>query len=926
MPIIDFFIPGCLKKEAGWRLAVFVCALLMSSCHPGKTTITIGFSQCTGEDGWRRSQLEEMKRELAFHPSVRFIYKDARESNTRQIAQIRELLRQHIDVLIVSPNEARPLTPIVNEVYRKGIPVIVVDRKTNSDQYSAYVGADNEKIGFLAGAYIGRLLKGKGKIVEIQGLPGSTPASERHRGFIRGIRDYPGIRIIREVYADWTGPTAARQLERVKDSVMGADLVFAQNDVMAEAAHRVFGLWDGQVKTRFIGVDASPGPNLGLSWIAHGILTASVLYPTGGKEAIRAAIAAARGERLKKQIILNTLVIDSSNVGLMKLQTDKILSQQNDIERQQRLLDAQLKIYKNQRNILYILLATLIIALVLGSFLYVTFRKNKRITQSLKLKNKEIVFQQNKLIEYANHAKEATEAKLNFFTNISHEFRTPLTLIFGAIDELSENSRLQETFRGQLSLVRRNATRLLRMVNQLIDYRKTEVNKMKVHAAEADIIPFVEEIVESFRTIARKRNIDLRFSHPDHTLITWFDPYMIDKVFFNLLSNAFKFTEDYGRIDIFIGYSPDGRSIVAEVDDNGNGVPPEEAEKIFEVFFQGKNSYNKGFGLGLPLAREFVRLHYGNLSCVRKETPGAKFRIVLPVGKAHFAPHELQAASMILQPERETFYNEPSEDSGSLEGVPGTPHELSLLIIEDNPDLLNFLRDRFEKTFEVHTAVNGEAGLKKAFEVVPDLIICDIVMPLKDGITITRMMKSNIRTSHIPVILLTARGNSEQQIEGIRAMADYYIVKPFDLRFLHVVADTLIRSREQLKAHYSLDCNLDINHDGPGRLDRRFLNELNAFIDENIADEKLNIERICRQIGISRVQLYRKVKALLGCSVNDFILNKRLTKARHMLADEDATIAEVAYEVGFSSPSYFSTAFKRRFGLSPKEIRKQQFE
>lgn len=924
IPKIDSrFLLGPLGKAGRWPVSVLLAALLFAGCHSEKKTITIGFSQCTGEDGWRRSQLEEMKRELAFHGSVRFIYEDARESNERQIDQIRELLRRHIDVLIVSPNEAQPLTPVVNEVYRQGIPVIVVDRKTTSSLYSAYVGADNEKIGFLAGQYIGRLLHGVGKIVEVQGLPGSTPAMERHHGFMRGIRDYPGIRIIREVYADWTGPTAARRLEEVKDSVVGADLVFAQNDVMAEAAHRVFSLWDSRTRTRFIGVDASPGPNLGLSWIARGVLTASVLYPTGGKEAIRAAIDAAQGATLNKQIILNTLVIDSSNVGLMKLQTDKILSQQTDIERQQHLLDEQLKIYKNQRNILYILLATLIIALLLGSFLYFSFRRNKRITQSLKLKNKEIVFQQTKLIEYANHAKEATEAKLNFFTNISHEFRTPLTLIFGAIDELSENGRLSGAFKAQLALVRKNASRLLRMVNQLIDYRKTEVNKMKVQAVETDLVPFVREIVESFRNNARKRNIDLRFRHPGSAVPAWFDPYMMDKVFFNLLSNAFKFTEDYGRIEVSIQHSLDGKQIITEVDDNGAGVNPGEAEKIFEVFFQGNNTHNKGFGLGLPLAREFVRLHYGELSFVRKDVSGATFRMALAVGNAHFNPQELRSDTFMPEEGSHALDEEiPAEEDGFTTD-PGPLPDLSILIIEDNPDLLQFLKGRFERSFEVHTAMDGETGLKKAFEIIPDLVISDIVMPVKDGITITQMMKANIRTSHIPIILLTARGSNEQQIEGIRAMADYYIAKPFDLHFLQVVVDTLIRTRELLKEHYSSDCNLDIRPDGPGKLDRRFLNELNAFIDEHIADEQLNIDRICRHIGVSRVQLYRKVKALLGCSVNDFVLNKRLTKARHLLADEDAAIAEVAYQVGFSSPSYFSTAFKKRFGISPKEAKKQ---
>jgi YesN/AraC family two-component response regulator len=245
----------------------------------------------------------------------------------------------------------------------------------------------------------------------------------------------------------------------------------------------------------------------------------------------------------------------------------------------------------------------------------------------------------------------------------------------------------------------------------------------------------------------------------------------------------------------------------------------------------------------------------------------------------------------------------------------------SILIIEDNLELLGFLRDRFTGKFEVHIASNGEEGLKKAFETIPDLIICDIIMPNKDGLSLTQLMKSNIRTSHIPIILLTARASEEQRIEGMKLMADYYIIKPFDLHFLEVVVNTLIRNRELLREHYSSDCNLDLRHEGPGKLDRRFLNELNAFIDENIGNEKLSVDSICKAIGVSRMQLYRKVKALLGCSVNDLILNKRLTKARHLLIQDHSTIAEVAYKVGFSSPSYFSTAFKKKFNVPPKAMK-----
>ncbi len=908
--------------------AIILMGLAFAGCHQAdKNKITIGFSQCTGEDAWRQSQLEEMKRELVFHPDVSFLYKDAHANNETQVEQIRELLSRHISALIVSPNEAEPLTPVVDEAYRKGVPVIVVDRKTNSSLYSAYVGADNYEIGLLAGQYASRLLHGKGRVAEVQGLAGSTPAMERHHGFIKALQSYPAIQVIAELHADWTAPSASQQLEKAKAVALQADLVFAHNDVMAQASSQTYRLWGLGSKVKFIGVDALPGQKMGLSMVADGILTASVLYPTGGKEAINAAIEAVHRKMTDQHILLKTLVIDSTNVGLMKLQTDKILSQQRDIERQQELIGNQLRIYKNQENILYVLLATLIIALILGSAAYLSFRRNKQITQSLRLKNKEILFQQNKLIEYANKAKEATDAKLNFFTNISHEFRTPLTLIFGAVDEISEDNKYRQLLKDQLTMISKNATRLFRMVNQLIDYRKIEVNKMQLQASENDIILFLQDIVSSFRGLAQKRNIDLRFNTSESQLFLWFDPYMLDKVFFNLLSNAFKFTEDYGRISVTAEYSEDKKNAVIEVEDNGPGVPPEDAKQIFEVFYQGKNNKSKGFGLGLPLAKEFIGLHHGSLTLIHKDQPGAVFRVALPLGAIHLLPEEMKSQPVIAGNakdlyDKEELCNDTAQLFSNLQTGVNEEKDLSVLVIEDNEELLGFLEKRFRKNFEVHIAKDGSEGLKKAFEIIPDIVICDIVMPNKDGLSLTQMMKSNIRTSHIPIILLTARTSEEQQIEGMRAMADYYIAKPFDLHFLEVVVNTLIKNREMLREHYSAECNLEIKQDGPGKLDRHFLSELNACIDNNLSDENLNVEQICKSIGISRVQLYRKVKALLGCSVNEFILNKRLTKAKYLLTQEDLPIAEVAYQVGFSSPSYFSTAFKNKFNMSPKDLKK----
>lgn len=461
-----------IRNKTIWLILFLFGIFISEGCHKNKSELIIGFSQCTGDDGWRQLQLNEMKMELAYHPNTNLIYRDAKEDNEKQIQQIKELLSKKIDVLIVSPNEGSPLTPIINKIYESGIPVIIVDRKTTDTLYTSYVGADNKKVGLLAGEYIGNILNGKGKVVEIQGLRGSTPTIERHEGLLESLNRFPNIQIIKTIQSDWTGPTTAQKLESSKDVVQNADLVFAQNDVMANAAYKVYQLWRISQSVKFIGVDASPGPSLGLSWINKGILTSSVLYPTGGKEAIRAAIDAVEKKSINKNIELETLVIDSINAGLMTLQTNKILEQQKDIEKQQSLLKEQLRLYKSQKILLLILLSSLLIAIALGAIVYSSFKRNKRITKSLRSKNKEILLQQQKLIELSQKAKEANEAKFNFFTNISHELRTPLTLILASVEEIHILENKKTKYKIQIDSIERNTQILLNTINQLLDYEK----------------------------------------------------------------------------------------------------------------------------------------------------------------------------------------------------------------------------------------------------------------------------------------------------------------------------------------------------------------------------------------------------------------------------------------------------------------------
>ena len=888
----------------------------------------IGFSQCTGGDAWRRAMHEEMKREVSFYPEIKLEIKDAENNSSQQIEHIREFLAQNVDLLIVSPNESEPITPVVEEAFEKGIPVIVVDRRTNSSLYTAYVGANNYEIGKLAGDYIAKLLNGKGRIVEVWGLKGSSPARDRHRGFIEAIADYENIELIGEVNGDWEKEIAKEKFSKSSFAEQqDYELVFAHNDVMALGVHESLNGKKAYNDLKFIGIDGLGGPNGGLQFVEDGILDATFLYPTGGEEIIRLAGKILYNEPFEKENILNSTVIDGRNVHLMKQQTNKILSQQRSIERQQNRINEQIQIYRTQRTLLYVVLGSLLVIVVLGGLALLALREKQEMNKVLTRKNKEVVSQRNEIAKMARKADKATEAKLKFFTNISHEFRTPLTLILGPVEDVLR-SDISPDLKKDMLLVRKNANRLLKLVNQLMDYRKVENKKMKFRASENDIIGFVQEIASSFQRLAAKRKINFEVRSKLKELKVYYDADKLDKVLFNLLSNAFKFTKDGGTITIDLELSDRYDRVIILVEDNGKGMTKEDAEHAFDRFYSGDSNSNLSTGLGLALSREFVKLHKGEISVVSEKWKGTKFIISLPLGKEH-----LQEGEIVVQDEENPVTSKSSLavwdaeqevyiESYELEEEAKKVKEHTLLLIEDNEELREFLKKRFLKEYNVVEAPDGILGLNQAFETVPDLVICDVMLPNKNGLEVTEALKSDLRTSHIPVVLLTAKDTVEQKIEGIQSGADLYVTKPFSYQYLHERVKGLIKSREMLREHYNSEIQVDTKAvSAPKQLDKKFINEFIAVVEQNLSNADLNANEIAAKLGLSRVQLYRKVKALVGYSVNDYVVNVRLKKARHLILHTDMNISEIAYEVGFASPAYFSTTFKNHFKVTPSEFK-----
>ena len=650
--------------------------------------------------------LSEMEKELAFHPHVRFIYKNADGNSEQQIQDIQSLQQAAVDLLIVSPNEAAPITSAVEEVYQAGIPIVVIDRKIGSDAYTAYIGADNYAIGQTAGSYAASLLPEGGAVLEVTGLPGSTPAQERHRGFINALRAFPRIYQLDSVNGEWERQVAKRKLQDTLASYETVDLIFAHNDMMALATREVLLQLPDLEHVKLLGIDGLAGPGLGIDLVSKGMLDATFLYPTGGDWAIRLALDILEGHSYERENTLLTTVIDPSNVQVIKLQSDKLVDQQQDIVRQQQMIREQLAIYRNQRTLLYTVIISLAIAVFLGAYALYSLREKQIINRRLRLKNDKITLQRNQLTQMAQEAEVANQAKFEFFTNISHEFRTPLTLILATIEDLIEE-KTTPAVRQDFLLMRKNASRLLRLVNQLLDFRRLEHNKIKVISSSGDLVAFLRDIVTAFERTAERRKITYQFVAQHPAIEADFDASMLDKVFFNLLSNAFKFTPDGGNIKVVIAREVEKDAAYIRFVDNGRGMSAEHAAHAFDRFYQGEQYRAWGTGLGLSLSKELIERHGGTIFVTSEPGRGTCFEVMLPLHQFHEAdiPHEpvLPSSNQYYVAEASQVAEDTTTNHQLFEAVGANDASRAIfssealdsattvLVIEDNNDLRHFL-------------------------------------------------------------------------------------------------------------------------------------------------------------------------------------------------------------------------------------------
>ncbi|RVT78731.1 helix-turn-helix domain-containing protein [Flavobacterium sufflavum] len=903
-----------LKKSCFIVLSIFL--FILNSCklsEEEKSTVDIGFSQCIDNDIWRKSMEHEMGIEASLHSDINLKIYNANRKAKNQIRDIERMIEDKMDVIIISPFESDSIVPVIEKAKAEGIPVILVDRKVNTSNYTAYLGADNIEVGRIAGRNIVSLSKGNANVLEIRGEATTTPGSERSLGFRQIIKQYPGIKLI-NIVADNYGRPKDDYIKNL-DSLNKIDYVFAFNDIVAYNAWKIAKGKGLDKKIKFVGVDGLNGPNGGIQLVKDGILEATVLYPTGGSDAIKLALKLANNEIVPKNNKLSTILIDSLNADIMSNQFDKISIQQSDIEEQQNVIKDQVKKYSTQSNLLKMVLVLSLLLLSLSIYSIYSRIIISRKKKELELMVEKIISQRNEIEKYVEELRKINEARLSLLTGLSHEFKTPLTLILSSIESLGNELKNKGVLvNKEINLMYNNSRRLLRLINQLLDFRKTEERKFKLKASITNILDFSKNIVDDFDKEAKKKNIDFTLTINNPELEIYIDQNLMDKVYFNLLSNAFKFTPDKGKISITIKEDKTNNVVKIIFKDSGIGIPENELKEVFNAFYQGSNNYKISSGIGLHLSKKFIELHKGTIDVKSKK--GTEFIISLPLGKAHLDPK-----SIIKEPVLNLVHQSDYLDLDVIEISEPNKNEdkYSVLYIEDNKELLDFVSYKFSSEYTFY-ASDGTNAIERALELVPDIIICDLNLPDKNGFQICEILKKDLRTSHIPILILTASDEQDSYLKALESGADIFLTKPFNLKVLSQSIKGLLFNREKLRFYYSNNIS-NVQSDSFGISEQVFLKKMNEFIEINMDNSSYTIDNLAINLNISRIQLYRKVKAILGIGVNDHINNIRLEKSKEMLKKGNKTISEIAYAVGFSTPSYFSTSFKNKFGFSPKEYK-----
>lgn len=901
-------------------IAALMAALaLLASCTGGKKRYVIGVSQCS-EDVWREKLNQELRVAALYYNNMDLDIASANDDVRLQTDQINRFVDKGVDLLIVAPGQVS-ISPAIDRAYEKGIPVIIFDRRTRSNKYTVYIGADNREIGASMGEYLAGALPKGGRVVELCGLSSSSPAIERAEGFDSVVAVRPSIDIVAKLHADWTEQGGFRAMDSLLRSPHpDFDCLFAHNDRMAMGARRAaqeHGL-DLQ-RIRFCGIDAMPQKGAGLELVKDGTLFASYIYPTRGDEVMRLAMNILEGKGYQRENRLSSALVTRDNARVLLMQNDETMRQQDHLATLRSRIDKAADDFNTQRGYLLVLLFFVVLLVVACGLAVRAYVAKARINRQLNAS----MDQQRQMTE---EMERMTQTQLQFFTNVSHELRTPLTLIAGPTDQLLEDDTVQGAHRMMLEMVRRNTRILIQLVGEILDFRKVQNNKAHLHLNRFALQRELATWANDFRAVAarRKITIDVDASEVRQDAVIIADRDKLEHIYFNLMSNALKYTPEGGRITTALSY--DGKQYVLSVSDTGKGIEEEALPHLFDRFFQARGAVG-GTGIGLSLVKAYVDLHHGDIRVESNEGEGTRFFISLPATQPGYDPAKDREARPVAERELVDDSYVP-EDINAKEAADRITNAEDfdadrplVLIIDDNNGMRAYLRSILKDRYNVSEAADGSQGLEKARHEVPKLIVCDVMMPVMDGLEFTRQLKEDIATSHIPVVLLTARSLPEQREKGYETGADSYLTKPFSGQVLLSRIDNLLRSRTLLRSLFSGDKAEAAEEERLCSQDKTFVTRLREIIQQHLADSDFSVERLGEEIGLSRVQLYRKVKVLTGKTPVELLRKARLMKARTMVTTTDRSIAEIAYATGFTSPSYFNKCFKDEFGVSPGGMR-----
>lgn len=879
------------------RLACFALLLFFVACSDRSKHYVIGVSQCSS-DVWRDKLNKELEASVLCYDNVEVRFASADDNSGKQIKQIEQFVEDGVDLLIVSPNQEKSVAPAIDRVYAQGIPVILFDRKTITGKYTAFIGADNYKIGKEMGAFISQLLGGNGSVVEITGLSESSPAIDRDRGFTDALKGYDGIRLAARVHGDWTEQSGRKAMDSILQTLQDIDCVFGQNDRMVVGARKsIEGMGARKMKdVHYVGIDALATPKGGLQMVRDGKMSASFMYPTRGDLVIKLAMDILHGRPYKRDNYMDAALVTDKNAAVMLIQNGEIESQQTRMKDMSNRLNKFLMQYSAQQ--VYLVLFIVIIVLLIVSF----------------------IFAYRMLLMKRRMGERTAKAKLEFFTNVSHELRTPLTLIAGPVEQLTDDACMNKNQHAMLLMVQKNVNVMLRLVNEILDFRKVQNGKMTMQLSEFNLSDSLRQWVGMFQPLSKRKNMVLTMDIPDGINL-YADEDKIERVCYNLISNAIKYTPEKGRVTV--SALSDGDHVRITVSDTGIGIPKAAVANVFDRFYRVGGDKQMGTGIGLAIVQAFTALHHGTVKVDSMEGEGSLFTVTLPLRQTAVKSHENTHVEVggnrfvvddyIPNDAAQEINTDKITDTDIEDG------KSRILVVDDQEDVRTFIVSLLKDTYDISLARDGKEGMDKAMKEVPDLIVSDVMMPVMDGTEMCRRVKGETVTCHIPVILLTARSLEDQRAEGYDCGADAYLTKPFSSKVFLSRIHNLLDSRAKLKGIFG---HGDRHEETKVQsLDNQFIENFKKIINEDLTNSDLNVEDVSAKMGMSRVQLYRKVKALTGSTPVDLIRTIRLKRAERLLHTTDSTVAEIAYQVGFSSPSYFARCFRECFGKLPNEMR-----